>query len=91
MLREPKDMDLMGFVERLKKLCVIKDNCFHIPYRDDDLEGAGYTIPLERCDTSEKLLGWISHLCEKNWMDRLRFRAFITRAEETGITINHRA
>jgi hypothetical protein len=27
-----------------------------------------YNIPLERCDTLEKILSWSVHLCEKTWM-----------------------
>jgi hypothetical protein len=29
-----------------------------------------YPISLSRCDTAEKILGWLLHLSEKNWFDR---------------------
>ena len=35
-----------------------------------------YNIPIEECDTPEKLLGWIVHLCEKTWMSTLVLERF---------------
>ena len=34
--------------------------------------GYEYDIEWDRIDSPGKLLGWIHHLCEKNWMDTYR-------------------
>jgi len=39
-----------------------------------------YTIALERCDTYEKILGWVFHLLEKTWMTNDVARRFISLA-----------
>jgi hypothetical protein len=36
-----------------------------------------YNIALDRCDTHEKVLAWVSHLCEKTWMTTEIVRRFI--------------
>ena len=36
-----------------------------------------YNIPLSRCNTHEKILGWAYHLTEKTWMSRDVLRYFI--------------
>ena len=47
-----------------------------------------YEIHLSRCNTPEKLLGWILHLCEKTWMSPAVLERFIEVAEEANhITI----
>lgn len=28
-----------------------------------------YNVELDRCDTMEKILAWVAHLCEKTWMN----------------------
>lgn len=39
--------------------------------------GDEYSIAISRCDTAEKLLYWISHLCSKNWITPELLRYFI--------------
>ncbi len=48
-----------------------------------------YEIALDRCDTPERLLGWIVHLCEKTWMTNAAMRRFIMlSADANEITID---
>lgn len=45
-----------------------------------------YNIEISRCDTAEKLLGWVHHLTEKTWMTNEAMRSFIEIAcKESGI------
>lgn len=37
----------------------------------------GYSIELNRCDTHDKILHWVSHLCEKTWITPDVLRDFI--------------
>ena len=56
------------------------------------LTGGGYpyNIELNRCDTPEKLLGWIMHLAGKTWITKSILRGFINAAcNKNGITINY--
>ncbi|MCB0213917.1 MAG: hypothetical protein KDJ52_31550 [Anaerolineae bacterium] len=39
-----------------------------------------YPIAVSECDTPEKLLAWVYHLCEKNWMTTPVIRRFIALA-----------
>lgn len=41
-----------------------------------------YPITLDQCDTHEKILSWVLHLAEKNWMDKGSLRLFATEALE---------
>jgi len=42
--------------------------------------GDVYDVELNRCDTPEKILGWISQLLSKTWMTNLILDRFITLA-----------
>ena len=62
---------LDGWLERMKKrveYCHIEDNAivFRIDITDD--QSTTYEVPLFKCDTHEKIIGWQCHLSEKNWM-----------------------
>jgi hypothetical protein len=47
-----------------------------------------YNIPLERCDTLEKILSWSVHLCEKTWMTLEILERFVhVAAQEHGLTV----
>lgn len=54
--------ELDEYEKRLQKQVRVEEG--HIVI-DVDYE---YNIALNRCDTLEKILGWATHLCEKNWM-----------------------
>lgn len=41
---------------------------------------AEYSIALDSCDTSAKLLGWIRHLLEKTWLEMDMLDRFIAEA-----------
>lgn len=41
-----------------------------------------YNIPLNRCDTIPKILGWVDHLCEKTWINPEVLRRFIRLAAQ---------
>lgn len=48
--------------------------------------GDEYNIAINRCDTAEKLLHWVWHLCEKTWMTPEILRYFIEVAsKQSGI------
>lgn len=44
-----------------------------------------YWIPWARCDSSAKLLGWIIHLCEKNWITNKHIAELIELCHARGI------
>jgi hypothetical protein len=51
-----------------------------------------YEIPLHRCDTHAKILGWLCHLCDKRWFDTDMTKRFIRLAcEHNGLEIDHHA
>lgn len=41
-----------------------------------------YEVPLSRCDTAEKLLGWVVHLGEKTWLTPRMTKLFVLMASE---------
>lgn len=47
---------------------------------------AHYDIDLKRCDTKDKLLGWVMHLSMKNWVTAKTIHQFVAvAAKEAGI------
>ena len=60
----------------LEKQVYIDGNCIVINVTHE------YNIALSRCDTPEKLLGWVWHLCEKTWITRKVLCRFIEVASE---------
>lgn len=40
-------------------------------------EGSEYNIELARCNTPEKILGWVFHLTKKTWMTKVILIRFI--------------
>ncbi|MCH7700264.1 MAG: hypothetical protein IID37_01135 [Planctomycetes bacterium] len=47
-----------------------------------------YEIPLGACNTPELILGWVTHLCEKNWITREVIHRFVALAAgENGVKI----
>lgn len=56
---------------RMSKAVYIEDEHVFINVKDE------YNIALSRCDTREKLLEWVYHLTEKNWMSREVLRRFM--------------
>lgn len=47
-----------------------------------------YFIEIERCDTPEKLIEWIRHLCYKSWVTTAHIQDLIMLAEKhAGIKI----
>jgi hypothetical protein len=45
-----------------------------------DPKGMDYPIGLGRCDTHEKIVGWVLHLSEKRWITVLMIEMFILTA-----------
>jgi hypothetical protein len=39
-----------------------------------------YNIPLNKCNTLEKILGWVIHLLEKSWVTKEIVNEFIETA-----------
>ena len=50
--------------------------------------GYGYPIEHERMNSGPKVLGWIHHLCGKNWITREHLRAFVLASESLGVKVN---
>ena len=67
------------------------DLCF---YDDDRIVLLGstlgeYSIELDRCNTPEKILGWMIHLGTKPWITKMHMELFARRAAEAnGIEID---
>lgn len=52
--------------------------------------GHEYCVPLDRCDTPEKLLGWLRHLSEKNWITPKHLRELLDHAHvRRGVAVDH--
>lgn len=69
---------------KFKKLVYIEDGCIILNTTGE------YCIELDRCNTPEKLLGWVQHLCEKTWMTTDILARFIEVAsKENGIKLEH--
>lgn len=65
---------IKAFTER-KPLVTIDGNYLIINRFDgDDME---YEIAISECDTAAKLVNWMFHLTEKQWMTRELMREFI--------------
>lgn len=76
---EIKNMDeiLKEHQEHMKRIC--SEDEYSITLRPED-GGFGYCIPWGRIDTPVKILGWIDHLLEKNWVTKDHIDYLITRA-----------
>jgi hypothetical protein len=48
---------------------------------------AEYEIEHDQMDTPQEVLGWISHLCEKNWVTLEHIEALLEVAEYNGVEI----
>lgn len=74
------ESDFKDMIERNAKTVYVKDG--QIVF---NLQGE-YAIDLKRCNSPEKILGWVHHLCEKTWITPAAIRLFISHAEsENGI------
>ncbi len=68
--------------ERLEREVSIKDEHIVISLAGE------YNIPLKECDTAPKILGWVQHLCEKDWITTEALGRFISLAADNhGIEI----
>ena len=63
--------DIEKHMAELERQVYIEDNhvIINVEYE--------YDIALSRCDTNEKLMAWVVHLCEKTWMTKVVLRRFI--------------
>ncbi|MEX9792216.1 hypothetical protein [Morganella morganii] len=59
--------------EKLSKILTVDGNYFVFRLSDDEINN--YEINIEACNTAEKLISWVYHLTEKQWMtvDLLRY------------------
>jgi hypothetical protein len=48
--------------KKLKEQICVEDNCVVFRVRGE------YDIPLSRIDNHTKMVWWVHHLCEKNWI-----------------------
>jgi hypothetical protein len=49
-----------------------------------------YPVEADRCDTPEKILGWVVHLSAKPWFTTKHLQLFVKyAAEANGITIDY--
>lgn len=56
---------------KLKKLVFVEDGLIVINVAGE------YCIELNRCNTAEKLLMWVHHLCDKSWITKEIIARFI--------------
>ena len=63
--------DPVDFWGEIEKHCYVKDGCIFFP------AGSGCEIPLDKCKTPAKVLGWIEHLCNNPWVTRDIIRSFV--------------
>lgn len=63
--------------EYLSKAVYVSDGCITINVEYE------YEIELSRCDSLEKILSWVAHLCEKTWMNTEILERFIQIAAQT--------
>jgi hypothetical protein len=69
-------------MEDLAKTVMVKDGCIVINVHYE------YSIQISRCNTHEKILGWVYHLTEKTWMSRDILRYFVqVSCRESGLNI----
>lgn len=59
--------------EELSKILTVDGSHFVFRLSDDEIDQ--YEIRIQSCDTAEKLISWVFHLTEKQWMtvDLLRY------------------
>ena len=63
-------------VEDLRRMCYVDGDA--IVFR----VGTGYEIEFVTCNTTPKILSWVYHLCEKNWITPDLIRRFIILASD---------
>lgn len=54
----------------------------HYVLTDPNMDGFEYDIQFSRCNTPEKLVSWIHHLLEKNWVTKDHISRLIYLASE---------
>ena len=59
---------------------VIKTDASYISLYPRDILQEGYHIHRGQCSTPGKILGWISHLSKKRWMDAKSIAEFARKA-----------
>ncbi len=57
--------------EKVQQQCVVDGDVIRFKV------GGGYKIVLKHCDTPEKVLDWVDHLCEKSWMTTRLIQQFV--------------
>jgi len=73
--------ELMEMPDPLADKVIVEDN--YIIIRD-----GYYEIPLDDCNTQEKLLSWIMYLLEKKWINRSIIYRFVkTACKENNLKI----
>ncbi|HIH4928439.1 TPA: hypothetical protein ACYSAK_001830 [Proteus mirabilis] len=85
-----EQLDTDDFIERLEVLrSILKVEGNHFVFQLSDNEIDQYEISISSCNTPEKLLSWIFHLTEKQWMNTELLRYFIRVASvKSNIKIN---
>lgn len=66
-----RQLDIQKFMEQrgyIASLVTVKDK--HIIIKDPEPQGWNYDILISDCNTPEKILSWVMHLSEKNWVTK---------------------
>jgi len=64
--------------EDMPSLCEVREKENEIVLAiNDTLDGPTYPIPIDRCDTKEKLIGWIDYISQKEWATTLHIHQLI--------------
>jgi len=73
-----RQFNAQQFIERrmyLASLVTVQGD--YIVIKDPEPNGWGYDIAISDCNTAEKILSWVMHLSEKNWVNTDIIRQFI--------------
>lgn len=58
----------------------VYDGCFNVKIRDGHPHL--YEIPIDRCKTPQRLIGWLLHLSEKGWFTQEHARQLMEAFED---------
>ncbi|ORM96265.1 hypothetical protein [Pantoea septica] len=73
-----RNLDVQKFMEQRGYIAsLVTVNGKHIIIKDPEPNGWDYDVAISDCNTHEKILSWVMHLSEKNWVTKDIIRQFI--------------
>lgn len=86
----PKIMDVADMMDAARKQRELMAKRVVVDEEGYIILDGWYEVEMSRCDTHEKILGWVLHLSEKDWADRAFLRHFVAVAlSEAGLGHPH--